>query len=136
MEAKKEIKVYGTLVNYTLDSDKADTEHHDAIAYAKELFDDNFGASPNTENYQDNINKRISKIKYDSSKPGTVVEGDLYVDGIIYMKKDGVYVPIDLGNIINRITNLESLWHLEDGKVVSNRPAQAAAFYDSTITQS
>ena len=91
MENNKEIKIYGTLVNHTLDPNKANltdpTDHHDAIAYAKELYDDRFGmekAPHNTpcENYQDRINKRVTGITYHDGNPGiTTIEGDLVVTG-------------------------------------------------------
>lgn len=87
MEQSKDIKIYGTLVNHTVDPNKSDATHHDALAYAKELYDDRFGmekAPHNTpcENYQDRINKRVKGITYQEGDPGvTTINGDLVVTG-------------------------------------------------------
>ena len=142
IDANKEIKVYGTLRNHTKDSTKGvDSIHHDAIAYAKELYDTEFGDVTPVENYQDNINKRVKGIKYDpnksgANKPGTTVSGDLYVDGDIYIKVNGEYKPLNLGDIINTLNELKSYWSLDtqSNRIVSTRSAVAPGFYDSTIT--
>lgn len=80
MERSKKIKIYGTLVNNTLDRslsggafNSTDYSHNDALAYAKQLYDDKFGDSTPVENFQDMINKRVTAIRY--YEPGiTVIE--------------------------------------------------------------
>lgn len=64
MDSNKEIKVYGTFVNWTVNDGIKDNDHNDAVAYAKQLYDDRFGASPNAANFQDVINKRLTAISY------------------------------------------------------------------------
>lgn len=92
MEQSKEIKIYGTLVNHTLDPNKSDSsdplKHHDAIANAKELFDERFHTESRynnesvVEKYQDRINRRVTGISYSEGNPGeTTIEGDLFVTG-------------------------------------------------------
>ena len=64
-DSGKDIKIYGTLVNYTVDSDISDSVHNDVLAYAKQLYDDQFFAGQKTiQNYQDIINKRLTAISY------------------------------------------------------------------------
>lgn len=65
MKSSKNIKVYGTLVNHTLDSTLADETHNDALMNAYQLFDGRFGDSPLPNNFQDVINKRITDITFD-----------------------------------------------------------------------
>lgn len=137
----KHIRVYGTLLNHTLDVNKSNGNttdedyHNDALAYAYQLYDNRFGATPATANYQDVINKRLTAITYADGI--TTVGGDLYVDGDIYYKDDnGNYVPVDLADILRRLANLEAhmLWELgSDGKVhtISDRAAAAHGFYDT-----
>ena len=92
MENSKEIKIYGTLVNQTIDPNKSDVldplKHHDAIANAKELFDERFHTEDKysqesvVEKYQDRINRRVTGISYSEGNPGvTTIDGDLYVTG-------------------------------------------------------
>ena len=59
MKANKNIRVYGTLMNHTLDVNKSDNNHNDALAYAYQLYDDRFGEITAVNNYQDIINKYI-----------------------------------------------------------------------------
>lgn len=116
MNASKNIRVYGTLLNYTLDPAKSNGTvaigndyHNDAIAYAYQLYDSRFFPGQDTvDNYQDRINKRLTAISYadtgggvttignrDGSKGNpyvlvvnghTNIKGDLHVDGDIYYK--------------------------------------------------
>lgn len=93
METAKEIKIYGTLRNHTLDPNKADAQnpqlHHDALAYAKELYDDQFGEPVAVDNYQDEINKRVKGIKYNEGHPGTTtIDGNLIVTGDTNLEGD------------------------------------------------
>lgn len=161
MEANKKIRVYGTLMNHTLDRSISDNTHNDALAYAYQLYDDRFGVTPNANNFQDVINKRLTAISYadgvttienrDHSKGNpymfvvkgnTNIGGNLTVDGDLVVNGDGgsqAFDPSDIINQLNQLKNdvnaLKQLWHLSaDGtKVVSDRPAVAAGFYDSTM---
>lgn len=81
MDANKEIKVYGTLVNWTHNDSIADDSHNDAVAYAKQLYDDNFGAQPAANNFQDVINKRITNIQYENGN--TIISGTTTTNGIV-----------------------------------------------------
>lgn len=161
MEANKKIRVYGTLMNHTLDRSISDNTHNDALAYAYQLYDDRFGVTPNANNFQDVINKRLTAISYadgvttienrDHSqgnpymfvvKGNTNIGGNLTVDGDLIVNGDGgsqSFDPSDIINQLNQLKNdvnaLKQLWHLSaDGtQVVSDRPAVAAGFYDSTM---
>lgn len=105
----KEIKVYGTLVNYTTipsqenggDQTRVDSQHNDAIAYAYQLYDDRFGATPNVQNYQDYINKRLTDISYNNGTTTIenrtpisedhytlVVNGDTNLNGDVHITED------------------------------------------------
>ena len=141
------IKVYGTLKNHTVDSAISDGDiHNDALALASDLYDDQFGESPEVNNFQDIINKRIKGIKRetDGNTPGTHINEDLYVDGDIYIKVNNQWQKLSLGDLINRITNLESLWeHYTENnttyvrpKKVDNKnvPVLAPGFFDSTVS--
>ena len=182
MEANKKIRVYGTLMNHTLDRTISDNTHNDALAYAYQLYDDRFGVTPNANNFQDVINKRLTAISYadgvttienrDHSQGNpymlvvngntningkldvqgdthlhedlqvdgdTNIHGDLNVDGDIIMNGqsfDPSDILDDLAQLKADVAMLKQLWHLSnDGtQVVSDRPAVAAGFYDSTIS--
>ena len=64
MTANREIKVYGTLVNATVNQATGDANHNDALGYAYQIYDDKFGESTAVSNFQDNINKRVTAISY------------------------------------------------------------------------
>lgn len=64
MKQTKNIKVYGTLVNNTLDTSVADTDHNDVLMNAYQLYDGRFGDTPAPKNFQDIINKRLTAIQY------------------------------------------------------------------------
>lgn len=168
MKANKEIRVYGTLLNHTLDPAKSNGHkidadfHNDALAYAYQLYDGRFGESVAVNNYQDVINKRLTAISYANNvttienrdkskgnpymlvvKGNTNIGGNLYVDGDIYYKDaDGQYKPINLADILDRLSKLEQLWTLNNGvitavggkNVLTAGTSTAAGFYDSTIT--
>ena len=98
----KEIRVYGTLVNHTTipadgDIARVDSGHNDSIAYAYQLYDQRFGASPSVQNYQDNINKRVKGITYDPTTGRTSTTGDLYVAGDLIV--NGGVSGISLGDL-------------------------------------
>lgn len=184
MEANKKIRVYGTLMNHTLDRTISDNTHNDALAYVYQLYDDRFGVTPNADNFQDVINKRLTAISYadgvttienrDHSQGNPymlVVNGntnlngkldvqgdthlheDLQVDGdtniggnltvegdiIVNGESIGGFDPSDLQAQIDQlkadVNALKQLWYLSsDGtRVISDRPAVAAGFYDSTM---
>lgn len=101
MKSSKNIKVYGTLVNHTLDSTLADETHNDALMNAYQLFDGRFGDSPLPNNFQDVINKRITDITFDGGtttienrEPVTenhytlVVNGDTNLNGDVHITED------------------------------------------------
>ena len=79
MDSNKEIKVYGTFVNWTINDLIKDNTHNDAVAYAKQLYDDRFGASPNAANFQDVINKRLTAISYANGI--TTIDSPFVVNG-------------------------------------------------------
>lgn len=123
MEKNKEIKVYGTLTNWTVDDNKKGVDpisgvHYDAVAYADQLYDKWFGEVVHVNNFQDIINRRVTAIKYgdgtttienrDGVNPladnpyvlkvigSTNIDGSLYLGGTLYVRKNGQWVPIDL----------------------------------------
>lgn len=73
----KEIKVYGTFVNYTQGT-ITDANHNDMLMKAYQLYDDRFGAT-GINNYQDVINKRLTAITHANGV--TTITGDLVVTG-------------------------------------------------------
>lgn len=88
----KNIKVYGTLINHTQNTDTSmrDSQHNDLIAVAYQLFDERFnpkkgsgtnGAVINIDRYQDIINKRLTALSYDPNGDLTSLYSDLYVSG-------------------------------------------------------
>lgn len=145
---EKLIRVYGTLINNTVNStigsihSEDEHQHNDALAYAKQLYDDKFGDSPNENNFQDVINKRIKGITRNASNPqqGTHVNENLYVDGTIYIP-DGhggwtaLTMP-DLSNILNRLAALEAMWEIS-GEYIQPvglvKKVKGPGFYDSTV---
>lgn len=101
MKSSKNIKVYGTLVNHTLDSTLADETHNDALMNAYQLFDGRFGDSPLSNNFQDVINKRITDITFDGGTTTIenrdeitenhytlVVNGDTNLNGDVHITED------------------------------------------------
>lgn len=124
MEQSKEIKVYGTLMNHTIDPDKQGVDkygepHYDAIAYAWQLYDNHFGEPVSVDNYQDVINKRLTAISYIEDEPGkdpyTVIDSDLEING-------------DVRGI--------ELWELDDVADTAKNPQDGAILiYDATIGQ-
>lgn len=133
---EKDIKVYGTLVNHTVDPDTPDDGvHNDTLAYAKQLYDDQFGESTKVNNYQDIINKRIKGISRKESSPnaGTYINDDLYLPTAIIYVPDGQggWTPIDLRNI-------QTLWKVDtDNKLVpkdATREVKARGFYDTSVS--
>ena len=113
MEANKNIRIYGTLVNHTVNSALSDNNHNDALAYAYQIYDDRFGANPNADNFQDAINKRVTAVSY--SNGVTTVDGNLVVSGSII--SGGSSVPTtpaddsslqsDLNDLTERVDDLE-----------------------------
>ena len=106
MEANKDIRIYGTLVNHTVNSALSDNNHNDALAYAYQIYDDRFGANPNADNFQDAINKRVTAISY--SNGVTNIDGNLVVSGNVI--SGGSSTPTDTSNLqalIDRIAALE-----------------------------
>ena len=134
----KEIRVYGTLVNNTVDSEIGENvvndkhQHNDALAYAKQLYDDKFGESVKVNNFQDVINKRVKGISRKEDAPvGTIVDSLYLPEGKIYIPNgQGGWVAIDL-------TNLQQLWKVDgDGKLVptvETREVKARGFYDTSV---
>ena len=109
MEANKDIRIYGTLVNHTVNSALSDNNHNDALAYAYQIYDDRFGANPNADNFQDAINKRVTAISY--SNGVTTIDGNLVVSGsVISSGSSTPATPTDTSDIqalIDRIAALE-----------------------------
>ena len=84
MKQTKNIKVYGTLVNNTLDTSVADTDHNDVLMNAYQLYDGRFGDTPAPNNFQDIINKRLTAIQY-ADGVTTIQNRSGVADGIPYM---------------------------------------------------
>lgn len=85
----KYIKIYGTLVNHTVDTQLSDEIHNDMLSYAKQLYDDQFFPNEKTiNNYQDIINKRLTAISYvvePGQDPCTIIENRDGSEGTPYM---------------------------------------------------
>lgn len=135
---RKEIKVYGTLVNQTCGGDFSNQgdathdSHNDMLAYARQIYDDRFGGDTPADNYQDSINKRVKGIKYDPETGITYVtnlyvskDGDSYTD-ITEVAQDGdkikaledkiAALEAKLANITTQITNIvdgECYWEVQ-----------------------
>ena len=88
----KNIKVYGTLINQTQNTDSSmrDSQHNDLIAVAYQLYDERFtpkkgsganGTVINIDKYQDIINKRLTALSYDTNGDLTSLYSNLYVSG-------------------------------------------------------
>lgn len=100
MTANREIKIYGTLLNATVNAAIGDADHNDALGYAYQLYDNRFGDEEAVNNFQDIINKRLTAISYSDgvttikNRPGTpdgipymfVVEGDSNINGNLKTK--------------------------------------------------
>ena len=80
MAANREIKIYGTLVNATVNGEVADANHNDALGYAYQIYDDRFGDSTPVNNFQDNINKRVTAISYTNGV--TTIKNNVVADNI------------------------------------------------------
>lgn len=133
MESNKNIKIYGTLVNHTLDSNIADNTHNDAIAYAYQIYDDKFGATPNSANFQDEINKKLLQ---------RIEELQALINSL-QTALTNLEATVN-NNIQNAVNNLQAsiadvqskqYWTLsQDGtKITAAKPAHAPGFYDTTI---
>ena len=144
MNQGKDIKVYGTLVNHTVDNTLPnDGVHNDTLAYAKQLYDDQFGESTKVNNFQDIINKRVKGITREGSgnAAGTHVNENLYVGGTIYVPDgSGGWTPLtipDLTSILNRLTALEALWEIS-GEYIQPvglvKKVKGPGFFDSTVS--
>ena len=96
-EDSSKIKIYGQLVNVTLDNSLDDancaadnldyaTGHNDALAYAYQLHDGRFRADdenlPAHERFQDAINRRVTNISYDPTTNTTIIEGNVNIPGV------------------------------------------------------
>ena len=111
----KDIKVYGTLVNYTVDDSIGDGDlHNDKLAYARQLYDDQFGETTKVNNFQDIINKRKKKKKSRGSK--TIIEGDLEINGDLIINVDGE--EVSLKDIVRRLKALERIWKISGNYIV------------------
>lgn len=100
MTANREIKIYGTLLNATINAAIGDADHNDALGYAYQLYDNRFGEETPVDNFQDIINKRLTAISYADgittikNRPGTpdgipymfVVEGNSNINGNLKTK--------------------------------------------------
>ena len=108
----KYIRVYGTLVNHTVDSDLSDSIHNDMLSYAKQLYDDQFYAGQKTiNNYQDIINKRVTAISFTDDGEGggvTTIENRNSDPGDPYML------------VVNGNTNIGGNLNVEGDTTVKN----------------
>ena len=130
----KDIKVYGTLVNYTVDDSIGDGDlHNDKLAYARQLYDDQFGETTKVNNFQDIINKRIKNIKSRGSK--TIIEGDLEINGDLIINVDGE--EVSLKYIIRRLKALERIWKISGNYIVPASEidqVKANAYFDTSVS--
>lgn len=129
----KDIKVYGTLVNYTVDDSIGDGDlHNDKLAYARQLYDDQFGETTKVNNFQDIINKRIKNVKSRGSK--TIIEGDLEINGDLIINVDGE--EVSLKDIVRRLKALERIWKISGNYIVPAsqvNQVKANAYFDTSI---
>lgn len=100
MTANREIKIYGTLLNATVNAVIGDADHNDALGYAYQLYDNRFGEEEAVNNFQDIINKRLTAISYEDgittikNRPGIpdgtpymfIVEGNSNLNGNLKTK--------------------------------------------------
>ena len=108
-EGDGEIKIYGQLVNSTLDTtlDDAncqannksyDTGHNDALAYAYQIHDGRFRADdenlPAHERFQDAINRRVTDITYDPNGGGVSTDPITIIENPYTHDDQGNLVPI------------------------------------------
>ena len=130
----KDIKVYGTLVNYTVDDSIGDGDlHNDKLAYARQLYDDQFGETTKVNNFQDIINKRIKNIKSRGSK--TIIEGDLEINGDLIINVDGE--EVSLKDIVRRLKALERIWKISGNYIVPAseiNQVKANAYFDTSVS--
>lgn len=130
----KDIKVYGTLVNYTVDDSIGDGDlHNDKLAYARQLYDDQFGETTKVNNFQDIINKRIKNIKSRGSK--TIIEGDLEINGDLIINVDGE--EVSLKDIVRRLKALERIWKISGNYIVPASEidqVKANAYFDTSVS--
>lgn len=131
----RDIKVYGTLVNYTVDDSIGDKDlHNDKLAFARQLYDDQFGQSKKVNNFQDIINKRIQKVKRNDDGD-TVIEGDLIIEeGDIFITVDGE--KVSLKDIYRRLKALEKIWKISGEYIVPASDVEkvkAGGFWDTTV---
>ena len=130
----KDIKVYGTLVNYTVDDSIGDGDlHNDKLAYARQLYDDQFGETTKVNNFQDIINKRIKNIKSRGSK--TIIEGDLEINGDLIINVDGE--EVSLKDIVMRLKALERIWKISGNYIVPASEidqVKANAYFDTSVS--
>ena len=84
MTANREIKIYGTLLNATINAAIGDADHNDALGYAYQLYDNRFGEETPVDNFQDIINKRLTAISY-ADGITTIKNRPDIPDGVPYM---------------------------------------------------
>lgn len=127
----RDIKVYGTLMNHTVDNTIGDGDlHNDKLALARQLYDDQFGETTKVNNFQDIINQRVKNITSDGDS--TTVNGDLIVTGDLIINGQH-FNPAD---ILARLTALEAIWKIQGGYIVpasSVDQVKAAAYFDTSV---
>lgn len=95
----KNIKVYGTLINQTQNTDSSmqDSQHNDLIAVAYQLYDERFtpkkGSGANfavtaIDRYQDIINKRLTAIYFDDQNTQDGGDDITYIDSKVNISGD------------------------------------------------
>ncbi len=127
----RDIKVYGTLMNHTVDNTIGDGDlHNDKLALARQLYDDQFGETTKVNNFQDIINKRVKNIT--SGDGTTTVNGDLIVTGDLIINGQH-FNPAD---ILARLAALEAIWKIQSGYIVPASDVdkvKAGGFWDTTV---
>lgn len=127
----RDIKVYGTLMNHTVDNTIGDGDlHNDKLALARQLYDDQFGETTKVNNFQDIINKRVKNIT--SGNGSTTANGDLIVTGDLIINGQR-FNPAD---ILSRLAALEAIWKIQGGYIVpasSVDQVKAAAYFDTSV---
>lgn len=114
----KNIKVYGTLINQTQNTNSSmrDSQHNDLIAVAYQLYDERFnprkGSGTNfavtaIDRYQDIINKRLTAIYFDDKGTGNTSDDITYIDSKLNVAGDSVFDgPVTFNNNVNITGNI------------------------------
>ena len=114
----KNIKVYGTLINQTQNTNSSmrDSQHNDLIAVAYQLYDERFNPRKGSgtsfavtaiDRYQDIINKRLTAIYFDDKGTDNTSDDVTYIDSKLNVAGDSVFEgPVTFNNNVNITGNI------------------------------